>query len=42
MNDFCKYCTGNKTKEIRECKDKNCPFYLHRRANLKWQEQKHG
>ena len=26
-NKFCRYCTGNKTKEIRECDDENCVFY---------------
>lgn len=33
-NDFCKYCTGNKVKDIRECDDKACPFYPFRRGGL--------
>ena len=27
FNDFCLYCCGNDRKDIRECDDKNCPFY---------------
>jgi len=33
-NDFCLYCTGNKVKDIRGCKDKDCPFYSFRRGGL--------
>ena len=33
-NDFCVYCTGNKVKEIRECDDRNCPFFPFRRGGL--------
>lgn len=33
-NDFCKYCTGNKVKDIRECDDKACPFFPFRRGGL--------
>lgn len=40
MNDFCEYCTaGNKT-EIRRCKDRNCPFWGDRWANLPYQDAK--
>ena len=33
-NDFCLYCTGNKRKDIRECEDRNCPFYPFKRGGL--------
>lgn len=33
-NSFCKYCTGNKVKDIRECVDRDCPFYPFRRGGL--------
>ena len=33
-NDFCKYCTGSKVRDIRECDDKECPFYPFRRGGL--------
>lgn len=33
-NNFCLYCVGNKAKEIRECTDRNCPFYPYRRGGL--------
>ena len=33
-NDFCRYCVGNKVKEIREWDDKVCPFYPFRRGGL--------
>lgn len=33
-NDFCRYCCGNKVKEIRECTDKFCPFFPFRRGGL--------
>jgi len=33
-NDFCKYCTGNKLKDIRICRDKDCPFYPFRYGGL--------
>lgn len=33
-NSFCKYCTGNKVKDIRECTDRSCPFYPFRRGGL--------
>lgn len=32
--DFCLYCTGNKPKDIRKCKDKDCPFYPYKRGGL--------
>ena len=32
--DFCLYCVGNKVKEIRECDDRNCPFFPYRRGGL--------
>jgi len=34
MNSFCEYCTANNKKEIKHCKDTNCPFYSFRFANL--------
>jgi len=33
-NDFCLYCTGNKVRDIRECEDRDCPFYQFRRGGL--------
>lgn len=33
-NDFCLYCTGKKVKDIRECKDKDCPFYRFKYGGL--------
>ena len=33
-NDFCLYCCGNKTKDIRACTDRACPFYPFRRGGL--------
>jgi hypothetical protein len=36
-NDFCCYCTGNRIKEIRECIDRNCPFFPFRRGGLEEQ-----
>ena len=33
-NDFCRYCTGNKVRDIRECNDKACPLYPFRRGGL--------
>lgn len=33
-NNFCLYCTGNKVKDIRECTDRDCPFYPFRRGGL--------
>lgn len=35
--DFCKYCTGNNIKEIRECTDRDCPFFPFRRGGLEKQ-----
>jgi hypothetical protein len=42
MNDFCCECFGSRTKkkEIKDCTDKCCPFYLYRYANLPYQERK--
>lgn len=37
MNSFCKECTNNDKKEIRECDDKKCPFWTERFADLQWQ-----
>ena len=34
MNSFCMFCTGNRKKWIRNCGDKNCPFYRIRRADI--------
>lgn len=39
-NDFCRYCTGNKTKDIRECIDRDCPFYPFRRGGLEPEVEK--
>ena len=36
-NDFCRYCTGNKVRDIRECDDHACPFYQFRRGGLEKQ-----
>lgn len=36
-NNFCKYCTGNRVKDIRECDDRSCPFYPFRRGGLEKQ-----
>lgn len=33
-NSFCRYCTGNDNKEVKNCKDKYCPFYQYRFADL--------
>lgn len=32
--DFCRYCTGNKVKDICECVDRSCPFFPFRRGGL--------
>lgn len=40
MNSFCEYCTGNDKAEIKHCKDRYCPFYRFRWANLGWQDRK--
>lgn len=37
MNDFCLYCTGNDKQEVVKCRDKKCPFYRDKWANLNWQ-----
>ena len=39
-NDFCLYCTGNKVKDIRECDDRNCPFFPFRRGGLEAEVEK--
>lgn len=39
-NDFCLECTGGNRDEIKECTDKNCPFFRNRRSNLPYQERK--
>lgn len=39
MNDFCLYCVGNNKQEVKKCKDRDCPFWYYRRANLDWQER---
>ena len=33
-NSFCVYCAGNKVRDIRECEDRDCPFYPFRRGGL--------
>lgn len=33
-NKFCRYCTGNNTKEVNSCDDKYCPFYEFRFGGL--------
>lgn len=42
MNKFCLFCVGGwyNRKEVRECKDKYCPFWRDRFENLKWQNGK--
>lgn len=45
MNDFCIECIGTgitkeRVQEIKDCDDKNCPFYQERYANMEWQEVK--
>lgn len=39
-NDFCKYCTGNKVRDICECDDKACPFFPFRRGGLESEVEK--
>lgn len=39
-NDFCLYCTGNRVKYIRECTDRNCPFYPYKRGGLEPEVEK--
>lgn len=39
-NDFCLYCTGNEIKDIRECTDRDCPFYPFRRGGLEPEVEK--
>lgn len=39
-NDFCMYCCGGDKHEIKECRDKNCPFYRDRQANLPYQDRR--
>ena len=39
-NSFCRYCTGNKIKEIRECRDKDCPFYRFKYGGLEPEVEK--
>jgi len=34
------YCTGNKKKDIKWCKDKFCPFYQFRFAELDHEDEK--
>jgi len=39
MNTFCmKDCTGNCVPEIYGCKDKYCPFYRFRFADIKHED----
>jgi hypothetical protein len=38
LNDFCHYCTGNDRKAIWRCKDRYCPFWRDRFANMEWQD----
>ena len=39
-NDFCVYCVGNKVREIRECRDKDCPFYQFKYGGLEPEVEK--
>ena len=39
-NNFCKYCTGNELRDIRECDDKACPFYQFRFGGLEKEVEK--
>lgn len=39
-NSFCIYCTGNKVRDIRECTDRDCPFYPFRRGGLEPEVEK--
>ena len=45
MNPFCIECVSDQhtvtdevRDEIRECEDRNCPFYPYRRITLTWQD----
>lgn len=44
MNSFCLYCVGGKKrrhrKEIKNCEDKDCPFYTNRFANIDHEDEK--
>jgi hypothetical protein len=40
MNDFCRECCGGDKEEVKNCDDKNCPFYRDRRTNLDWQNKR--
>ena len=33
-NNFCIFCTGNIIKDIRECDDRDCPFFQFRQGGL--------
>lgn len=37
MNTFCLECTAQDRGVVRECGDKNCPFWQHRSADLPYQ-----
>ena len=39
-NNFCVYCVGGHRKEIRDCKDFDCPFYPFRRGGLEPEVEK--
>ncbi len=34
FNDFCRYCTGNKYKDIKRCEDTDCVFHPFRFGGL--------
>lgn len=44
MNPFCEYCNDDGRprdevrQDVRECEDRNCPFYPYRRITLTWQD----
>jgi hypothetical protein len=40
INSFCQSCTAGNIEEIKNCQDRNCPFYKYRRSNMKWQKRK--
>jgi len=41
MNTFCmKECTGYNRHDVRRCRDRNCPFYPFRFANISYEDDR--